>query len=225
LNGIFDEDFPNVQKLLTKAEYEKLKMTYLEKFPSVSFNLRHLGSRFPNFIKKNSKLTGKKMPVVYDAALFDWGKMEAFELAHKPSILIEDISKPRFSTKKLYLQPHVRLLKLKYSIDLLNKESSILKKEVASNVAQKNTKVAKEQTRLSLTPKKTFLALHRYQGNVFVKNLTELEFKILNNFQAGYSIKNFAEDALKKYKGMGDQDLQKHFNQLMSLGWLYLKIP
>ncbi len=222
--GSFDEDFPSVQRLLSVDIYEALRNDYLVKNPSISYTLRHLGSRFPDFIKDNPNLTAPYTSLIYDAAVFDWARMSLFDVGSMQSITTDEVTQEDFSTQKLYLQDYVKLIHVTYPIDKLYTEGLSESREATSNVElEKEEK--KDQSKLDLSfikEEEIYLALHRLDGRIFSKRLSLSAFQILNKFKQGLSLIELEEE-LSKSDSVSEEEIENYFTEWMSLSWLYLK--
>lgn len=108
------EDFPGVRAIVGK-KFTPLAEAYLEKHPSTSFTLRHLGHAFPAWLKKNSaKLPTKIAAMAAECASVEWALCQAFELETLPAFDPASLGDPE--KLKLSLQPHLALFTLKYGI-------------------------------------------------------------------------------------------------------------
>src|ERR1700733_12986037 len=55
LDCLYD-DYPGLRAILGETKFRKLRIAYLEKYPSASFTLRDLGSRLEQFLIKRPEL-------------------------------------------------------------------------------------------------------------------------------------------------------------------------
>ena len=216
-----DEDFPTVQKLLSPNIYKKLRISYLEKCPSKSFTLRNLGSRFAQFIQRNSLLVKSNRPLLTAAARFDWEIVETFDAGEAKPLSVEMLSDSAFPSKKLYLQPHVRLLELSYPVHKTFKLATEDTLESASNTLTAGTRKSITTKALKISPKKTFLAIHRFQNRPHIKELTASDYLILSAIQKGCSLKGLIK-ITSTIKKISDSELHRGFSEWMALGWLHL---
>ena len=218
----FDDDFETVAKLVTFDKYQAIRDLYLVKYPSISFTLRDLGSRFPKFIKttKSKFVVNTNRKKLAEAASYDWERIECYDTASLPALTDEAIADIKFFTKKLTIQPYIRLLELDYPVHkvLMNRHS--IQNEATSNVLLKS-KIKKNSSKdkiYNLTKSKTYLALHRLDKKVYVKELKKFEFEILKLFKLGISI-NSLEKKLKLNRNQ-EKGLIEIFKSLRSLKWL-----
>jgi hypothetical protein len=216
-----DEDFPTVQKLLSPNVYKKLRLSYLEKCPSMSFTLRNLGSRFPQFIQKNPRLTKSNSPLITAAARFDWEIVETFDAGEAKPLSVDMLSDPKFPSKKLYLQPHVRLLELSYPVQTTFKLGAESNRESASNTLTAGVKKSALRKVPKISRKKTFLAIHRFQNRPHIKELTANNYLILCAIKQGCSLKGLIK-ITSNLKKISDSELHRGFSEWMALGWLHL---
>jgi hypothetical protein len=225
----FDDDFETVRKMLESNHYLSLRDEYLQKFPSISFTLRNLGKRFPLYVKKyafNEKHEDFKI-CVYEAARYDWARIEASDGRAYKSIQVGDIEKKNFLNKLLYLQPHVQLLSLTRPVHKLLKSADTERFELLSNVLVKNTSRKLDRkpatVREYIQKSRTFLAVHRFQEKVFVKELTKFEYTFCRAFQRGISLNAVErEHFLSNSRIAEEKNIENVFKMLMSLKWLTL---
>lgn len=211
----FNQDFPSVRKLLDEKTFNSLRDDYLNNYKSISYTLRDLGSRYPEFL-------GDKNKLLSDAAKFDWARIEAFDFAYFKPITAQDIESDNFEKEKLYLQPHVRLIKLDYPINSLNKDGFSSVKEYLSNTFNTEDEVdnsSKPFENAQISKSFTFLAIHRLKGKIYSKELTSSTFKMLSSFIKGINL----EDLFKKENNLTDEEIRQFFTEVMSLKWLYKK--
>ncbi len=210
----FDEDFRTVKKLVSSEKYLTLRDEYLNSYPSISYTLRHLGSRFPNFLRT-------KDPLLADAAEYDWAKMQVFESKSLVPINLSDVEDPQFPEHPLSLQPYVKLLALEYPVNEINRSEIVHEDRSASNTLGKREKSLEEEPTLDLKKSQTYLAIHRLNSKVYSKILNKEQYAILTKFQEGISLtsleEHISEDTVKI--------VQESFSEWMALNWLSLKNP
>lgn len=209
IQGAFDEDFLSVKKLAGDKRYLELRNEYLKNYPSTSYTLRNLGSRFPEFLKSIDTL-------YYDAACFDWARIESFDSASKASLTVNDFEDSGFSSKTLVLQPYVKLLSLSYPIQKIKKDINKKLREQSSNVLSGEDGV-EETKKHELNKEETFLAIHRLDSRIYSKELNSAQYAILSAFKEGLSL-----DGLQEFVDANniEFDLQDFFKELMALNWL-----
>ncbi len=214
IQGSFDEDFRTVQKLLTKEDYLRLRDEYLVQFPSISYTLRNLGNRFPDFLKNKNKLLA-------DASLYDLSKMKAFESKTIKPLSVPDVESTDFPSETLYLQPHVKLLELDYPVNQLNKSNLVHEDSSASNTLTKKEDSTNNEGISSINKEETFLAIHRLGAKIFSKQLNKEQFQILKKFEQGISLEALENSISEKALSI----IQESFSEWMALSWLSLENP
>jgi hypothetical protein len=110
------EDFPGLNAVLGPNVFNRLSRAYLSDCTSQSFTLRNLGSRLADWLARNPKYAGNRHAIALDMARLEWAHIEAFDNAGKRVFGPEDLTElgPDF---RAVLQPHVRLLALRYLVD------------------------------------------------------------------------------------------------------------
>lgn len=210
----FDEDFRTVKKLVSNEKYLSLRDEYLNTFPSISYTLRHLGSRFPGFLRTKDHLLA-------DAAEYDWAKMQAFEARSLTPIGLSDVEQPEFPEYFLYLQPYVKLLALEYPVNEINKSETVHEDRSASNTLSKRENTINVETVLSITKADTYLAIHRLNSKVYSKVLTKEQYLILAKFKEGISLEQLEEHISEDSIHI----VQESFSEWMALNWLSRNNP
>ena len=222
IQSAFDEDFETVQKVLTPKCYAALRDDYLGRFPSVSFTLRNLGSRFPAFVRSTNKLAPRVRALVADCASFDWARVEAFDGARRVPITGRDITAPSFAGKHLQLQPHVQLLALEHPVDILVRSGGAKTQEEASNTLRPQRLRQAAGRTAKIRPERVFLAVHRHREGIFMKRLSRAEFQILLPLQTGSCLRKVLRNTPK---AMATGDVVALFTSISALGWLSVAKP
>jgi hypothetical protein len=216
----FDQDFPLVKRVISRREYAALRLDYLTRFPSQSYTLRDLGSRFPQYLARCKKLSPAKRSLASDAAKVDWARIVAFDAAEYQAISEKQIHSQRFIDRTLTLQPHVQLLHLRYDLSRHVRSREAARLEVASNTSMRRgaAKTRKKQGQYKRTS--CCFVLHRFEESIHIKALSAHEFKILRAFQGGLSLRALSRtQALRS--AIARIDLAQAFAEWRALGWLY----
>jgi len=220
----FDEDFIALQTVMTDGDYIKLRNQYLETHPSTSFTLRDLGSRLPDFLMKEKSLAKGRKALFRDCATYDWARIEAYGLAEFQRISAEAIRKAGFARKMLYLQPHVRLIKLDYPVHRLIEGSRIGDAGEPGKLIANGLAVGySSSSRMKLKRAPVRLAVYRLtegalESRIFVKELTPNQYTIISMFLCGASLKRVSENVF--VSKVPSEEIGETFSLLMSLGWL-----
>lgn len=216
----FDDDFPTLALVLGEKKYVALRDAYLLKNPSQSFTLRNIGSALLPFLKKNKALTAPKTELAFDAAAYNWARIQAFDAASLPPLTLPDIQTPNFVKKTLRLQPYVQLLALRYDLASTLKAQNDTRAEASSN------------TQLSFGPEKktpstkavfrrvdNYLVFHRFEGSLYIKKCSKGEYMLLSKLQDGASLNTLLmSPAIIKL--LTAEEIFALFQNWVSLQWL-----
>ena len=114
--GALSEDFEGLRLIIGDRAFEKLSIAYLQNCPSRSFTLRNLGSRLESWLRSHTEFVKGVEEIAIDMVRLEWAEIESFDEAAKPKLTEADLATlgpdPQFS-----LQPHLRLLDLRYPVD------------------------------------------------------------------------------------------------------------
>jgi hypothetical protein len=129
-------------------------------------------------------MVSRKFPrLLVDMARLEWAHIEAFDGPSKPPL------RELRNLRKLHLQPYVQLLELGYEVDKLYFGKA------------------------SRRPRKVYLAVHRYEGEVCFKRLDPLAFALLVNLRKGLPL----EDAIPAKAN--PTQVRDWFANFAQLGW------
>jgi hypothetical protein len=182
------DDFPGLRAVVGQRRFDKLITAYLSDRPSESFTLRNLGSRLEGWLREHPEFTPKTERIALDMVRLEWADIDVFDSAELPKMAESDLGKLG-ADPALHLQPYLRLLDLKYPVDdLLLSVRQHLEPEsdIASNVVMMDHPSGRREKRIALPkPKKTFLAVHRQDNEVYFKRLQPEAFALLRALQEG----------------------------------------
>lgn len=196
----FYEDFPGLHAVLGDRKFSILAEKYIEKHPSRSFTLRNLGSRLEKFLRAEPRWSAPRQKLALDMARFEWAQVEAFDNESLPVLVEDDLHGRDPATLKLLLQPYVMLLELDYPVDdflIAVKKGGSLRGE-ASNAVEHDRKRTLAQRPALPRPRKTYLAVHRLDNDLYYKKLEPEAFAILTNLRRGMSLERACAKALEK---------------------------
>jgi len=215
------EDFPGVEAIVGRERFAQLSRAYLADCPSRSFTLRDLGSRFKSWLQQHSQWIQPRAGLVLDMARLEWAEIEAFDAAEQPVFGPEDLVDA--DDLKLQLQPHVRLLRLRYPVDDLliaikrgHADNSAIEGSIREingfndflNVQDKN-------------PQDIYIAVYRIDFVVYFKRLDAQAFEILRWLQGSRSVSAAIDLAFPQR--VNDLDIVTHilswFASWAELGW------
>jgi hypothetical protein len=218
------EDFPGLRAVLGERRFEEMSKAYLVDNPSRSFTLRNLGSRLEAWLGKHPRWAGAKQKLALDIVRLEWADIEAFDLQAEPALRKEDLADEAGPNLRLHLQPHIRLLALRYPVDdlLLEVRENDEDKDVASNAFQERRKRKRVQAVAKLKPTEIYLAVHRVDNTVYFRRIEREEFSILSALREGKPLGKaidlaFRKSAIPVEKSAGS--VQEWFQNWAALGW------
>ena len=224
--GAVSEDYPALGAVLGHQRCDELILAYLKENPSTSFTLRDLGAKLPAWLDTNAELAGSHHQLAVDVARLEWAYIEAFD---SPALL--PLSTEEFSrlspTSILALQPHLRLLDLRYAADEI--VLAVHKDRPAIDVVSNAVTGRKESERILIprlrrTP--TFLAVHRYQDSVYYRRIDRESFLLLSAIKEGHPIAVVVDKVMRTSKlpvMKQAAKIQECFTHASELGWLTAK--
>jgi hypothetical protein len=212
----FNEDFPGLCSILGDRAFDRLSRAYLTDCPSRSFTLRNLGSSLETWLTDHPEFAGKHLALALDMIRLEWAHIQAFDNAERKALGPEDLLEmgPEL---RLILQPHVRLLALRYPVDELHvKVNQHLEEHgAASNAVSQPARRHIVRRFARLKPQRIFLAVHRVDFTVYYRRLDADEFRLLEAFERGQSIGQALDSVLA-----GTEQIQNWFANWAQLGWL-----
>ncbi len=220
------EDFPGLCAALGQRAFNRLVRAYLADCPSESYTLRNLGSRLWAWLKRHPDYAGKKLAVALDMIALEWAHIEAWDGKSEKALGPEDLLELGPGLR-VGLQPHVRLLDLKYPVDELRIKvnETTEEHEVASNAPSqmKKRRIAAAAGRLK--SERVFIAVHRLDFSIYYRRLAREEFQLLTALRENRTI-GAAMTAFYKSSSMPVEDLEPliegWFAIWAELGWLCL---
>lgn len=224
LYSSFEDDFPGLQAVLGRRQFERVMRAYLDECPSISFTLRDLGSRLHAWLTNHKEFTAPKSRLAEDIAGLEWAHIEAYDAATTPPPTPEFFANVTEATV-FQLQPSVRLLDLSYPVDdlMIAVRQDAGSNDTSTNNATATRKVSTLRRVANLPPDRIWLAVHRQEFTVYYKRLTPEEFRMLTAIQAGNAL-GVAFEAAFANSTMDEADrpafLQECFHQWAILGWL-----
>jgi hypothetical protein len=216
------EDFVGLRGIVGEKKFEKLSIAYLIDCPSKSFTLRDLGSRLETWLKNHLEHVPKVEHLAVDMVRLEWSEIEAFDLAEKPRMSVEDISKLG-EDPKLQLQPHLQLLALAYPVNdlLLQIRSQEDEVDIVSNAVAEKIKHSRVAKIKLPKPKKVFLAVHRMDDSVYFKKIDPEAYAILSAIKRGESLSEAvgAADWGTRPLDQVSEQVREWFSEWASFGW------
>ncbi len=217
------EDFPGLVAAIGATAFERLSKAYLVDCPSQSFTLRNLGSRLEDWLRRNPQYAGPALDLALDMVRLEWAHIEAFDSGAEKALGPEDLIELGWDFRA-GMQPYIRLLALQFPVDELrirvNRASSAEGTE-SNTVSQPTRRLMRQATRLR--PKPMFVAVHRFDGNVYYRRIAFEEYSLLHALRQGQSIREAVGKAFVHSPASLDQQcsmLSSWFAAWAELGWL-----
>ncbi|MBX3748877.1 MAG: putative DNA-binding domain-containing protein [Opitutaceae bacterium] len=210
------EDLPGLRAVLGERRFMRLIEAYLVRHPSRSFTLRDLPARLEAFIRRTSRLTAPHTALAADMAAFEWAQVECFDAAALPPLTPADVTGVPGSRLRLSLQPHVRLLALRYPVDefALAVKDAALRGDASNAVVASRRRLSRRVRRPRAAP--TWLAVHRHEGKIYYKRLDAPAHRILTALRSGRTLTQAVATA---GRGVQPDQVRAWFTTWMHLGW------
>lgn len=176
------EDFPALAYALGDESFDAFAFGYLQQYPSESYTLEHLSSRFPQYLEETRPNEGEDEKYLsWPDFLIDLATLEQTynEIFDGPGIEDAELLQPEeltdilpecWADARLMPAPCLRLLRLKYPVH-----------EFASAVH-------KEQSPTVPEPVSTFLVIMRRDYLIHRYTVTRDEFRLLESFVDGRTV-------------------------------------
>jgi Putative DNA-binding domain len=224
------DDYPGLGAILGTKKFTQLATAYLAKYPSNSFTLRNLGERLEQFIREEPGWTSPHEPLALDMVRFEWAQTVAFDGPSKRPITADDILGKASDHLTLGLQPYLSLLLLNYAVDdfliaVKRREEDALRGE-ASNAIHSAPRASNRRKPVR-RPKKQqiFLAVHRYENQVYSKRLESEEYQILAALARGVTVAAACEAVIGQSLRTNidwTETIKNWFDTWTALGWFCL---
>ncbi|HVT72215.1 MAG TPA: DNA-binding domain-containing protein [Lacunisphaera sp.] len=228
LDSLYD-DCPGLRAVLGDRKFIALAEAYLVKYPSRSFTLRNLPDRLAPFIREEPRYTRPHTALCHDLARFEWARVEVFDTATKPLFTTNDlldVAPAKQGRLKLALQPYLQLLKLDYPVDefilaVKQREAELLRGD-ASNAPSALRRRKHRPVKLPARAR-TYVAVHRLEGQIYFKRLEPAAYRILVALRGGATLEQALATGLPRArKSQADwaAKVRDWFQNWMQLGWL-----
>jgi hypothetical protein len=223
------DDYPGLRAILGTKKFTQLATAYLAKYPSNSFTLRDLGDRLEQFIRDEPAWTSPHEPLAFDMVQFEWAQTVAFDGPSKRSITADDILGKALDQLTLGLQPYLSLLCLNYAVDdfliaVKGREEDALRGE-ASNAIHSAPRASRKKPVRRPKKQQVFLAVHRYENQVYSKRLESEEYQILAAIARGDTVAVACETAVAQSPRTNfdwADTIKNWFDTWTTLGWFCL---
>jgi hypothetical protein len=224
------DDYPGVRAILGTKKFTGLATAYLTKYQSNSYTMRDLGDRLEQFIREEPSWTTPRELLASDMAKFEWAQTVAFDGPSKRTVVADDLLGTSADELTLCLQPYLSLLHLNYAVDdfliaVKRDEQDALRGE-ASNAIHSAPRASHRRKPVRLPKKQqVFLAVHRYDNQVYSKRLEPEEYQILTAMGRGETVAAACETAIlqsSKTDLNWTDTVKNWFDTWTALGWFSL---
>ncbi|HXH82856.1 MAG TPA: DNA-binding domain-containing protein [Candidatus Tectomicrobia bacterium] len=109
LVDVLRDDFPRVTAIVGDEAFQRLAARYLARYPSTHPSVRHVGSRFAEFLATD----GGVHPFLADLARLEWARVEVFDAADADPLRLADlqaVSPEEWPALRFRLIPACRML-------------------------------------------------------------------------------------------------------------------
>ncbi|CAB4243699.1 putative DNA-binding domain-containing protein [Methylacidimicrobium sp. AP8] len=198
LLSALSEDYPGLAGLLGAERFRRTAQAYLLRYPPTSPMLPELGSRLPRFLREEPGWAAPFPPrLVLDLARFEWAKIAAFHAPEAPLPQKEELSSPEI---RLFLQPHLNLLHLRYPVD--------------------RPEPGETFRSTPLRPEARRIVVHRQGSTVYHKLLPREAFSLLRSFAKGISLFQACRRTAARFPDLAPERYRDWFREWAALGWL-----
>lgn len=223
LLGSFGEDFRGLRAVLGERRFDKLAAAYLDDIGSQSWNLRDLGSKLVDYLRKNPSLSAPFTDLAIDMASVEWARVVAFDGTQNPPL-----DGARFSRRKpermiLGLQPYLTLVELNHPVDHLLRRLKRSEQASASNAVAANRPRRRVRLSAKRSPEPIHLAVHRVDLSVYYKRLDPEAYHLLVALRSGLPLGDACEIAFGQSTATPEKisgKVQTWFAAWMGFGWL-----
>jgi len=224
LDCLYD-DYPGLRAILGETKFRRLRIAYLDQYPSKSFTMRNLGSRLVEFIEANPHYLALRIDMCMDMARFEWAQIVAFDGLMLPPLVPDDLLGRDPEKLTLALQPYVTLLEMGYPLDefVLALKKKSLRAEASNAMEMEEQSSSRKRTVRLPRPQKIFLGVHRWNNSLYYKRLEPGAFVLLNALRDGQTVAGACAAAVES-AGEQDVDWAGHihgwFQTFTELRWL-----
>ncbi len=223
--GAVSEDFPTLNAVLGARKFDALILAYLKENPSVSWTLRDLGAKLPDFLSSHPEFAGKRTRLAVDVARLEWAYVDAFD-GETLAPLSPEEAQNLGPDSKVILQPHLQLLALRYPVDdiVLAVRRDRPEADIVSSAASRRKASARIKFP-AVKQQQVFLAVHRFDDSVYYRQIEQGTFLLFSALRAGASLSEAVAQAAAKTELTVELQcalIQESFAHASELGWLCL---
>jgi hypothetical protein len=224
LDCLYD-DYPGLRAILGESKFRKLRIAYLNEYPSMSFTMRNLGSHLVGFLEAHPQYISPHTDMCMDMARFEWAQVVAFDGLQLPPLIPDDLLGRDPQKLTLGLQPYVTLLEMAYPLDefvLAIKKKSL--RGEASNAMEMEEQSSSRKRTVRLPRKgRIFIGVHRWQNSLYYKRLEPAQYRLISELRDGRGVADACEAAIESEPEPGidwAERIRKWFQVFTELGWL-----
>lgn len=190
LDCLYD-DYPGLRAILGEEKFRRLRIAYLDRYPSTSFTLRNLGDRLLDFLAERPNLIAGQTAMCFDMARFEWAQIVTFDGPALRPLVPDDLLGRDPGKLRLALQPFLTLLEMGFPLDdfviAVKKQDRSLRSEASNAIDGEEKETRTRRIRLP-RPKKTFVCVHRHDNELYYKRLSAEEYAILCGLRDGMTV-------------------------------------
>lgn len=205
LDCLYD-DYPGLLAIVGESRFLRLRIAYLDRYPSRSFTMRNLGSRLVEFLESEPQYIQPHVAMCMDMARFEWAQIVAFDGPQRPPLVPDDLLGRDPAKLRLTLQPYVTLLELGYPLDefviALKKKS--LRGEASNAIEMQQQESTRKRLVRLPRPKTIHMAIHRWNNLLYYKRLEPASFRALAALRDGSTVAEACEIAVASVAGAAD---------------------
>ena len=221
------EDYPGLRAVLGEAEFTRVTIDYLAKYPSNSYTLRDLGSRMEEYLRGSADFSGPWRDLAIDMVRLEWAHVVAFDGPSAAALAPDALLGCNPEELRMSLQPYLTLLDLHYPVDDLlaqvkeeNREA--LRKEASNAVQDRPGHPETNSEAVAVDPQDVFLVVHRFDNQVYLKRIERDAFHLLEGIRKGKTLGvACAETVVGSERPVEDwpELLKSWFEEWSQLGW------
>jgi len=216
------EDFPALSAVMGRKRFDELVLAYLKDTPSTSFTLRDLGGHLSDWLEAHREFGLRRHDLMVDVARLEWAYIESFDGGAVVPISQESLAALNGSSK-LWLQPHLQLLDLRYPVDELVLAVHRDKPEsgIASNAVTEHKSSSRDRLP-SVRRAATYLAVHRFNDSVYYRRIDRENLMLLRSLKEGHCLSDALANAFKDSVLPAELQtlrIQEYFSHAAELGW------
>jgi len=186
LRDLLKDSFPVTTILLGDKFMNYAAFEFIKAHPPASGDMNSYGIEFPQYLANMANL--KSFPYVPDVAMLEWLAHEAYMSPRRPPLKAETLAGVTDPLNmKLYIQPHVYLLRSGWPID-----------DLWAAISEQGADLSGQ----SIEPRETFIAVFREESKIAVWSVSEGGYKFLENLQSDTSFAFAAQAGIRAEPGL-----------------------